>query len=66
MNSDKLPRYSMRISSDLLNRLHYIARYEGRTTNKQLEQMVKQHIKEFENQHGAITDEMLHDNFIIK
>ena len=49
----------MRIERPLLDRLQYIAKYEGRTANKQLEQLVKKCIAEFESEHGEITDEML-------
>ena len=30
---DKLPRYTMRIERDLLDKLQYIAKYEGRTVS---------------------------------
>lgn len=56
---DNLPRYTMRIERPLLDRLQYISKYEGRTANKQLEQLVKRCIKEFETEHGEITDEMI-------
>ena len=58
---DQVPRYTMRISQQLLDKLHYIASYEGRTANKQLEQLVKRCIDEFEAQHGEITDAMIHE-----
>lgn len=56
---DNLPRYTMRIERPLLDRLQYISKYEGRTANKQLEQLVKRCVKEFESEHGEITDEMI-------
>lgn len=56
---DNLPRYTMRIERPLLDRLQYISKYEGRTANKQLEQLVKKCVKEFEAEHGEITDEMI-------
>ena len=58
---DKLPRYTMRINRELLNKLGYIAEYEGRTTNKQLEQLVKKCIAEFEKEHGEINQEDLNE-----
>ena len=51
---DNLPRYTMRVSQELLDKLGYIAAYEGRTKNKELEQLIKKRIAEFENQHGTI------------
>ena len=58
-----LPRYTMRIERLSLDKLQYIAKYEGRTANKQLEQLVKRCIREFENQNGEITDEMIQEMY---
>lgn len=54
MKSD-LPRYTLRIPQLLLDKLGYIADYEGRTKNKELEQLIKKRIAEFEAQHGTIS-----------
>ena len=51
---DNLPRYTLRISQNLLNKLDYIAEYEGRSKNKELEQLVKRRVAEFEKEHGTI------------
>ena len=51
---DSLPRYTMRISRELLDKLGYISEYKGRTVNKQLEQLVKKCVEEFEREHGKI------------
>ena len=51
---DSLPRYTLRIPQELLDKLAYIAAYEGRTKNKELEQLVKKRIAEFETVHGTI------------
>ena len=51
---DALPRYTLRVPQILLDKLAYIAAYEGRTKNKEIEQLIKQRIAEFEAQHGAI------------
>lgn len=49
------PRYTLRIPQEYLDKLGYIADYEGRTKNKELEQLVKKRIAEFEAIHGEIT-----------
>ena len=49
-----LPRYTLRVSQEILDKLGYIASYEGRTKNKELEQLIKKHISEFEALHGPI------------
>lgn len=52
---DSLPRYTLRIPQALLDKLGYIAEYEGRTKNKELEQLIKKRIADFEAVHGAIS-----------
>ena len=54
---DSLSRYTLRVEQELLDKLGYIAEYEGRTKNKELEQMIKKRIREFEEEHGAIEEE---------
>ena len=51
---DNLSRYTLRVEQELLDKLGYIAEYEGRTKNKELEQMIKKRIRDFEAEHGAI------------
>lgn len=38
---DSLPRYTLRVSQSLLDKLEYIACFEGQTKNKELEQLIK-------------------------
>ena len=51
---DNLSRYTLRVEQELLDKLGYIAEYEGRTKNKELEQMIKKRIREFEAEHGPV------------
>ena len=51
---DNLPRYTLRIPQILLDKLGYIAEYEGRTKNKEIEQLIKRRVAEFEEIHGTI------------
>ena len=53
---EELPRYTLRIPQILLDKLGYIADCEGRTKNKEIEQLIKKRIAEFEKEHGVITD----------
>ena len=55
--TDDKSRYTLRIEPELLRKLGYIAEYEGRTKNRELEQMIKKRIAEFEREHGPIADE---------
>ncbi len=71
MKSD-LHKFNMRVSKNLFDKLHYIAEYEGRTNNKELEQMIKIGITQFEKSHGEIQldedndDENDSHNFILR
>ena len=37
---DYLSRYTLRVEQELLDKFGYIAEYEGRTKNRELEQMI--------------------------
>ncbi len=51
---DNLPRFTLRVPQLLLDKIAYIADFEGRTKNKELEQLMKKRISEFEEIHGEI------------
>ena len=52
--TDNKARFTLRVEPELLAKLGYIAEYEGRTKNRELEQMIKRRIREFETEHGEI------------
>lgn len=51
---DNLPRYTLRINQIMLDKLEYVARYNGRSKNKEIEMLIRQHIREFEKENGKI------------
>lgn len=53
--SSELPRYTLRIPKDYLDKIRYIAGENGRSANKEIELMIKQRIKEYESQNGSIS-----------
>ena len=53
--ADNKARFTLRVDPELLEKLGYIAEYEGRTKNRELEQLIKRRIREFEAEHGEIT-----------
>lgn len=55
---DNPSQYTLRVDQTLLDKLGYIAEYEGQTKNRELEQMIKKRIRDFEQEHGEID---LHD-----
>ena len=46
-----------KLSKEILDKLGHIAEYNGRTKNKELEQMIKARITAFEQKHGEISIE---------
>ncbi len=51
---DKLLRYTLRLDRHLFAKFRYIAEYEGRSANREIEQMIKKRIEEFEKENGEI------------
>lgn len=45
---------SIRLDSEMFDKLHYIADYEGRSANGQIMVLVRNCIEEFEKKHGEI------------
>ena len=55
----KLPHYALRIPSDIMDKLKYIAERSGRSANKEIEQLIIKHIADFEAEKGIITPDDL-------
>lgn len=58
--ASKYPMFGFRTPRVNLDKLKYIAEYNGRSANKELEMILKDHIRQFEDAHGEIevsTDE---------
>lgn len=45
---------SIRIDEELLNKLHVVADYEGRSANSQILILIRNCVEQFEKEHGAI------------
>ena len=52
--ADKLLRYTLRIDRHLFQKFRYIAEYEGRSANREIEQYIKKCVARFEEEHGKI------------
>lgn len=52
-----LPRYTLRISNSLHRKISYMANYNGRSKNKEIEVAIKRYINDFERLHGNIESE---------
>ena len=48
----------IRLDDEVLHRkLHYIAKYEGRTANGHILYLIRMNIKQFEKEHGEIEED---------
>ena len=45
---------SIRLDSEMLDKLHYIASYEARSANGQVQILIRRCIEQFEKEHGEI------------
>lgn len=57
MASD-LPRFTLRISSELLSKISYIAEENGRSANREIEMLIKKYVTDYEKKNGAIHPEV--------
>ncbi len=56
---DNRSQFTLRICRELLIKFGYVAEYEGRSKNKEIEWLMRKHIKEFEKKYGTIPSELL-------
>ncbi|MBP3322240.1 MAG: hypothetical protein J6M12_07785 [Clostridia bacterium] len=49
--------FSLRIDDRLLDKLHVVADYEGRSANSQVLYLIRRCVEQYENQHGKILEE---------
>lgn len=47
---NKLLRYTLRVDRQLFAKFRYVAEYEGRSANKEIEQMMKRRVQKFEKE----------------
>jgi len=46
---------SIRIEEEMLNKIGYVADYEGRSVNSHVLVLIRENIKKFEDEHGTIS-----------
>lgn len=47
-------KFTLRTEDELLKKFRYVAEYNARSANRELEVVMKKHIKDFEKNHGSI------------
>ncbi len=50
-------KFTVRVEEDLLRKFGYVAEYNARSANREVEFLMKKRIAEFEKNHGKITGE---------
>ncbi len=53
--ASNLPHYALRIPTETMDKLKYIAERRGRSANKEIEQLILKNIEEWEKEKGVIT-----------
>ena len=48
-------KFTLRIDAELLKKFRFVADYNARSANRELEVLMKKHIAEFEKENGKIT-----------
>ncbi|MGE4276642.1 MAG: hypothetical protein AB7E30_05610 [Lawsonibacter sp.] len=59
MPSKEIKNIGLRVSPEVHKKLQYIANYEGRTINGQAYYLILTCIREFEKEHGPISEDDL-------
>ncbi len=54
MRNKENKHLGIEVDKDLHFKLHYIAKYEGRSGNGQILYLIKEYIRKFEKEHGEI------------
>ena len=49
------PQFTIRIDPELLKKLRYVAEYNARSANREVEVLIREHVAQFEKDHGKIS-----------
>lgn len=55
--ANKIAKYTLRVDYEVLKKFRYVAEANARSTNRELEVLMKSHIEEYEKKNGPITFE---------
>ena len=53
----KISKFTLRVDSVLLEKFRYVAEYNARSANRELEVLMRRYVAEFEKLHGKIEEE---------
>ena len=49
-----LPQFTVRMNPELLKKFRYVAEYNARSANREVELLIRKHVEQFEKEHGEI------------
>ncbi len=52
--SHDVSKFTLRTDAELMKKFRYVAEYNARSANRELEVLMREHVKEFEEKHGRI------------
>lgn len=47
-------KFTLRTDAELMKKFRYFAEYNARSANREMEVLMREHVKEFEERHGRI------------
>ena len=53
--TNDIAKFTLRIDAELLKKFRFVADYNARSANRELDVLMKKHIAEFEKENGKIT-----------
>ena len=54
MKDENILRYTLRVNKNLFKKFRYVSEYSGRSSNKEIEQLMKMKVEKFEKEHDKI------------
>lgn len=57
-----IAKFPLRTDPELLLKFHYVAEYNGRSANRELDKLIRRHVSEFEKKIEKIPSDWLEEN----
>ncbi len=57
-----IAKFTLRTDPELLLKFHYVAEYNGRSANRELDKLIRRHVSEFEKKIEKIPSDWLEEN----
>ena len=52
--TNNISKFTLRTDAELMKKLQIVADYNGRSSNREIEILIRGHVAEFESKHGKI------------